>query len=96
MEVPCAPVGPVGPTSPAPRTRTHEANVLPFPLTLSTRIVTESPTIIVITPSIKLLGAEVLAKRALVPTVKASTLFTAKFLVTEFSIVKLLEEVTPK
>jgi hypothetical protein len=56
----------------------------------------EVPTIIVRTPSIKLLGTAVLAKRALVPTVKASTLLTTKFLVVEFSIVKLLEEVTPK
>jgi hypothetical protein len=36
----------------------------------------------------------VLAKRALVPTVKASTLFTVKFFETEFSIVKLLIDET--
>jgi hypothetical protein len=68
---------------------------LPSPFILSTNIVTDKPTITVIIPSIKLLGTPVLAKRALVPTVKASTLFTVKFFVTPSSIVKLLEEVTP-
>jgi hypothetical protein len=48
------------------------------------------------TPSIKLLGTAVLARRARVPTVKASTLFTLKFLLTEFSILNVLKEVTPK
>jgi hypothetical protein len=50
----------------------------------------------VIIPSIKLLGTAELARRDLVPTTKASTLLTTKFLVTPLSIVKLLEEVTPK
>jgi hypothetical protein len=53
------------------------------------------PTITEIIPSIKFEGTAVFAKRALVPTVNASTLLTVKFLVTPVPIVKLEVEVTP-
>ena len=95
IEVPCAPVGPVGPTSPDPRTKFQEAYVFPSPFILSTKIVIDRELITVITPSIKLLGTALLARRALVPTVKASTLFTTKVFIPPVLILRLLVEVTP-